>query len=263
MMLTHSEAQALISASLDAPLDEDIEQILADHLAGCEECRVFAASSQRLSNALASMPTIPASPAVRQAVWARIEQPEPWWARIGDVAGGRTAAIVSTAAIALLIIAFAVLAIVRLTGDNNGDDDGTRLAAGTQQALALATATSTAPPPTETPTAVPPTATQVPPTATQAPPTATTQPQTFAPTDAPVDLTGGSEPTSTAASTTAPTETPVPPTQTPFRRRRRQCRRPRPPRQRRPRSPLRRPLQPPRRRRLIPRNRPARPSRAT
>ena len=60
-MLTHSEAQALISASLDQPLDPDIEDVLAEHLATCAECRYFAASSQRLASALASLPTVPAS----------------------------------------------------------------------------------------------------------------------------------------------------------------------------------------------------------
>lgn len=148
-MLTHSEAQALISARLDAPLDDDIERILEDHLAGCDECRLFAASSARLASALGSLPTVPPSPAVRQAVWAAIDREPTWWGRIGGALSGQTAAVVSTAAIALLVIAFATLVIVRLTGSDDGSsNETTQLAAGTREAIALATerddATSTA-----------------------------------------------------------------------------------------------------------------------
>ncbi|HYH11133.1 MAG TPA: zf-HC2 domain-containing protein, partial [Thermomicrobiales bacterium] len=148
-MLTHSEAQALISARLDAPLDDDIERILEDHLAGCDECRLFAASSNRLASALDALPTVPPSPAVRQAVWAAIERKPTVWSRLGGALSGQTAAVVSTAAIALLVIAFAALVIVRLTGsDDGGDDERTQLAAGTQEGIALATEPAA---PTETP----------------------------------------------------------------------------------------------------------------
>src|SRR5665811_2154768 len=203
-MITHTEAQALLSERLDAPLDPYVNDVLEAHLASCYECRAFAASSGYLATSLHAMPLMPASAAVRQNVWAAIErQQHSWWRQFVSAMTGQTAAVVSTAAVALIVIAFASVAILRLVDTNGGDDDPeTRLAAGTQEGIALATESAE------------PSATDVA-TEEQAEPTTTR-------TEAPTEPSGGvesvattepssetTEPTATSQPTELPTDAPV------------------------------------------------------
>jgi len=229
-MITHAEAQALISERLDNPLDPYIDDVLNGHLASCEQCRAFADSSTRLASSLRAMPFLPASPVVRQNVWAAIESQSTWQQRLSGALTGQTAAIASTAAIALIVIAFSAVAIMRLVDDNGDDGQDARLAAGTQESLALATetaetseltfATEAAPLPTTTAEPEPSTeavvATDEPPTLTPAPateapqPTAATPPE--APTEEPASTEVPSEDTDLAIAETAvpaPTEAPT------------------------------------------------------
>ncbi|HEV2067288.1 MAG TPA: zf-HC2 domain-containing protein, partial [Thermomicrobiales bacterium] len=67
-MLSHAEAQALVSARLDGPLDPIAERELQAHIATCASCRAFNTSSTQLMRELRGMPQLPASPAVKRAV---------------------------------------------------------------------------------------------------------------------------------------------------------------------------------------------------
>lgn len=217
--ITHAEAQALISERLDNPLDTYIDDVLNGHLASCEQCRAFADSSTRLASSLRAMPFLPASPVVRQNVWAAIESQSTWQQRLSGALTGQTAAIVSTAAIALIVIAFSAVAIMRLVDDNGDGDQDTRLAAGTRESLALATetaetseltfATEAAPVSTTTPEPEPTTEAVAP---TDEPPTQTPATATEAPTEEPAPTETPPEDTDLAMAETAvsaPTDAPT------------------------------------------------------
>lgn len=75
MRLSHAETQALISARLDGPLDPVAERELNAHLATCDSCRAFNASTVRLASGLQSLPYLPASPAVTRAVLDHVRAP--------------------------------------------------------------------------------------------------------------------------------------------------------------------------------------------
>lgn len=211
-MITHAEAQALVSERLDNPLDPYINDVLDGHLASCEECRVFADSSTQLASSLRNMPFLPASPIVRQNVWAAIESQTSWQQRLSAALTGQTAAIISTAAVALIVIAFSAVAIARLVddnGDGNGvDEPDARLAAGTEETLALATETAeTADLTFATDAALQPT------TPSEAEPTGESDAQsaTDVPTDQPVETqsTVATVPTEPATEAPVPTAPPV------------------------------------------------------
>ena len=74
-MISHAEAEALISARLDGPLDEVAERELISHLTTCAACRHFAEQSNQLAQGLRDIPYLPASPAVSRAVLAHINRP--------------------------------------------------------------------------------------------------------------------------------------------------------------------------------------------
>jgi hypothetical protein len=128
--LNHAEAEALISARLDAPLAPQQEQRLAAHLANCPPCRQFAHQMSSMSSGLRSLPRLPASPTVSRQVRERINQPVSIWERIGGLFGGRVgfAPMAATAAMLALVIAGYALF--------NGDSGrGPSITAGTQIAL--------------------------------------------------------------------------------------------------------------------------------
>ncbi|HYI25325.1 MAG TPA: zf-HC2 domain-containing protein, partial [Thermomicrobiales bacterium] len=80
MRLSHQEAQALISARLDGPLDPVAERELNAHLATCTTCRAFNASATGLATGLQHLPYLPPSPAVTRAVLEHINTPASPWA---------------------------------------------------------------------------------------------------------------------------------------------------------------------------------------
>lgn len=79
MKLSHAEAQALISARLDGPLDPVAERELNAHLATCASCRAFNASAGTLARGLQNLPYLPASPAVTRAVLDHVSAPRSPW----------------------------------------------------------------------------------------------------------------------------------------------------------------------------------------
>ena len=48
-MISHQEAEVLISARQDAPLDPIVERELQAHLATCDSCRAFAVATEKLT----------------------------------------------------------------------------------------------------------------------------------------------------------------------------------------------------------------------
>jgi predicted anti-sigma-YlaC factor YlaD len=81
-MISHNEAQTLISARQDQVLDPIVEHELNAHLATCDSCRAFAQSTEQLTMGLRALPYLPASPAVRRAVLDRVEEGRSPWGRL-------------------------------------------------------------------------------------------------------------------------------------------------------------------------------------
>lgn len=247
-MLTHQEAETLISARQDAPLSSILEQELQNHLQTCDQCRAFAVATERLTAGLRAMPMAPASPRVRREVMERARGGR---SPLAGLFGGWNLqagpALASLAAVVLIGL-LGWFALDRLVLTDSPDNDRQQLSAAPTVPVNLAlhaTATetpsptdvpatntpeptaTTAPPtvvPTETPvpTDVPATETPVPtdppatdvPVETNAPETVTPEPTT----EEPVDLTGTEEAvateTSVAKETVEATEPPAEPTAT-------------------------------------------------
>jgi hypothetical protein len=235
--LSHVEAEALISARLDAPLAPQQEQRLAAHLADCPSCRQFAHQMSAMSSGLRSLPRLPASPTVSRQVRERINQPVSIWERIGGLFGGRVgfAPMAATAAMLALVIAGYAL----FQGNGDGGHLGPTITAGTQiarnetatrdaGAQVTQTSSSAVTPgrlePTETPVNAPnvraadetptktPTNTTILATAPSPTPTNTEAPTaTDVPTEtATVEPTSTTEPTATNTPRPEPTDTPEP-----------------------------------------------------
>lgn len=214
-MLTHQEAEVLISARQDAPIDPMAERELQAHLAVCHDCRAFAVATERLTAGLKTLPTLPASPRVRREVLDRTRRGRGIMPVFGgfSLQPGQAFAALATVLIIGLIGWFAV---TNLLLTDNDDPDPNRLAAvPTEQVQDEPSPTATVLPPSELPTGVPTEMpTTVPATETMVPTTVPTT-ATTAPTDAPVDLvsTAAPEPTQVpAVPTDVPTEIPAEPT---------------------------------------------------
>lgn len=224
--LNHSEAEALISARLDAPLNPQQEQRLAAHLATCTSCRQFADQMNAMTTGIRSLPRLPASPTVSRQVRERIAQPQSIWERIGGLMGGRVgfAPMAATAAMLALVIAGYAL----FQGKDDNGRLGPTITAGTVIAQ-NATQTSDANQVTQTssseitrgvviPTETPVNAVNVvapDETPTDTPTTVPTESDT--PTNVPTETdtptpvpTETSVPTDTPTATSAPTDTPEP-----------------------------------------------------
>lgn len=235
-MISHHEAEVLISARLDQRLDPLTERELAAHLATCPRCRAFARATSALASGLRELPSLPASPAVSRGVRARIEEGRSPWLNLGGPWTNPGPALSTLAIIAVvLLLGFFVLNRFVLDGRHTPDQEHQQLASQptvppqTPRNFVLPgtpepTATSE-PEATETPTIPPePTETQAPePTATSEPePTATTPPEPTATeppavaraaieaTSEPVDLTGAAAETPEATATEAASPQPSP-----------------------------------------------------
>ena len=221
--LSHTEAEALISARLDAALDPQQERALNAHLAHCRSCSVFADQMSLMRSEIRSLPRLPASPIVSRQVRERIMQPASIWDRLGGLMGGRVGFAPMAATAALLVMILGGYALFQSTGDSG--HLGPTISAGTQLADNR-TATSDANATTEatsistvvpgrilTPTAAGDTiphiqiaAEDLTPAATSTPaPTETAVPPVPTATDVPTDV-----PTATTEPTEVPTDTPAP-----------------------------------------------------
>ncbi len=139
--MSHAEAERLISARLDAPLDLNQNRVLLAHLATCDSCRAFAANMESMSTEFRALPVLPASPVVSRQVRARIaQQPSPWSWLSGALFNGRWGPIPAAAAGVALVAVIAVALILRGSDPNNGSSP---LAAPTTN-LAMASATGDA-----------------------------------------------------------------------------------------------------------------------
>lgn len=206
-MISHAQAQALISARLDAPLDPAANRELLAHLATCPSCQRFAESTNVLARGLRDLPQLPSSPRVGRAVLDHVNAGRSPWSRLLSGAPPRSSVAVAGGALVLLLgVAFAL--IMNLSQQ---PDEPTQLAAPgvTASAVAQVIATATSVPatiasaPTDAPAPTPPPTATTPINVTG--PTVTPEPATEAPTETPA-------PTATSA---PPTETPVPATETP------------------------------------------------
>jgi putative zinc finger protein/WD40 repeat protein len=228
--LSHAEAEALVSARLDAPLTPQQEQRLAAHLATCASCRQFADQMNSMTSGMRSLPRLPASPTVSRQVRERIAQPQSIWERIGGLMGGRVgfAPMAATAAMVALVIAGYAL----FQGNDDNGRLGPTITAGTVVAQSATqtndasqvtqTSSSAITPgvemPTETPVNVPnvrasdetPTETSTTAVLAAEAPTSTAT-ETDTPTAVPTDTaTATSFPTDTPTETSVPTDTPEP-----------------------------------------------------
>ena len=240
-MLTHQQAEELISDQLDGPLDVASQAALSAHLSGCASCGYFAAQMGIMGEGLRELPRLPASPTVARQVRERIAQPATIWDRLGQMLAGQlgVAPVAATAALLVAVVAGALL----LDRDGDGTADNPTVLASTQISIdrtltsTRATGEPTATPvpgvvlPTETPETPPlpnirfeppAAATETPvPAATETPvPDATETPvPTVAPSETPVpEATETAVPTNVPTSTATevpPTATEVPPTATP------------------------------------------------
>jgi len=161
-MISHIEAQALISARLDEPLDPLAERELRAHLATCPTCRAFANQTANMTHALRELPYLPASPAVSRAVMEHIQRPTPIWGAVQQWVSPNLGSAVSTIAAVLVVAVLSVFVLTRIVGQDGGDHEPqTQVlnapAHETQSAVAINDRT-----PTVVPTAIP---TQVAPTA--------------------------------------------------------------------------------------------------
>ncbi len=116
--LSHADAEGLISARLDMPLDPRQEQMLAVHLRSCHPCTQFANQMDAMRTGFRAIPHLPASPTVSRQVRERIAQPRSIWARMGGFFGGQLGGApmaASAALIALVVVTYAIF-------ESNSDD---------------------------------------------------------------------------------------------------------------------------------------------
>jgi type VI secretion system secreted protein VgrG len=122
--LTHSEAEELLSARLDAPIDPWDNRALLGHLQGCASCRAFAVQMEVMARDLESLPRLPASPAVRREVHNRITAPPSFWGRLtasgSSGNGGFGRALPVALAAMVLLVAVTTYVLVELTGSGGG-----------------------------------------------------------------------------------------------------------------------------------------------
>ena len=121
-MLSHAEAQALISSRFDGPLDPVAERVLNAHIATCPSCRAFNLSAGQLARGLRQLPYLPASPAVSRAVLEHVNAPRPPWSRVGLPSLSTMVPALSAAAVALILVLAGAFALIRV---QEGDDPET------------------------------------------------------------------------------------------------------------------------------------------
>jgi len=134
--LTHEEAEALISARLDTPLDPAQNRALLAHLATCRQCRAFATSMEVMARSLRELPQYPPSPVVSRQVRERIAAGRPWWSRWAAAADdGRWRGMPAVAG-ALVVLVFAATVLI-FRGDEETGPRGPAAPSDTAIAQAL------------------------------------------------------------------------------------------------------------------------------
>jgi hypothetical protein len=118
MRLSHAEAQALVSARLDGPLDPVAERELNSHLATCESCRAFNLSAVQLARGLQGLPRMPASPAVTRAVFAEVTAPRSGLSRLLTRLPENTLPVATAVAAAVIVLFVGVFGVLRVLDDD-------------------------------------------------------------------------------------------------------------------------------------------------
>jgi Putative zinc-finger len=125
--LTHAEAEALISARLDGPLDPVSNRNLLAHLVGCHACRAFAERMETMARGLREMPHLPPSPTVSRQVRERVERGQSFWDRLSTaITSGRFGVAPAAAGTIALLAVLGFLVVTQFNRDNNGNLSPTR-----------------------------------------------------------------------------------------------------------------------------------------
>lgn len=125
--LTHADAEALISARLDGPLDPVMNRALLAHLATCDSCRAFAGEMDAMATAFRDFPSLPPSAAVSRRVRAEIRTGGSPMRKFGRwVTTSRSAPMTALAGavVALAIVTASVFGTLRDDDDNNSPSVG-------------------------------------------------------------------------------------------------------------------------------------------
>ncbi len=120
--LTHEQAEALVSARLDAPLEPVENRNLLLHLQSCAACRAFAVQLEVMAREFEALPMLPASPIVRREVHDRIQTRPPFWSRwtaAGSVRGMQAAP--AALGLMILLVAASAILLIRMASTDPGN----------------------------------------------------------------------------------------------------------------------------------------------
>lgn len=206
-MITHDQAQALISARYDQLLTPVETREVQEHLATCAACRQFAAETDLLAHGLRSLPQLPPSPSVSRAVRAGIQGGGSPWGWLGRGMRIATSPALAVASSFVLVAALAFIVVLALRPIGLDEEPRATISA---LADVIETPTATAEPartPVAAPTVAPTEAVIVVPTRTPTPVATEPRPNVTPPRETP-------EPTAPAATQrtiTQPSATAAPP----------------------------------------------------
>jgi hypothetical protein len=124
-MISHDRAQELISARIDAPLTAAEHRELNAHLAGCDACRVFIASTDGLTRELHALPRLAPSPAVSRAVMASISAENDGWDWLRGALQTLSSPGMAAASGLALVVALAGAMFLAMNAPGSSDGDGT------------------------------------------------------------------------------------------------------------------------------------------
>ncbi|MGI8486081.1 MAG: zf-HC2 domain-containing protein, partial [Thermomicrobiales bacterium] len=121
-MISHIEAQALISARMDGPLDPIAVRELQAHIATCDICRAFANQTAAMTQAFHELPYLPASPSVSRAVMEHVQRPTSVWGMTQQWLTPNLGSALSTVAALVVVAALSIFVLTRVV--NQGGHDG-------------------------------------------------------------------------------------------------------------------------------------------
>lgn len=126
-MISHIEAQALISARMDGPLDPIAERELQAHIATCPACRAFADQTSVMARAFHNLPYLPSSPTVSRAVLQHVQRPRTLWGRGQEWLAPNLGSAFATLAVLVVIVALGAFVLTRVIGSGGDGDPNIRV----------------------------------------------------------------------------------------------------------------------------------------
>ena len=123
--LNHTDAETLISARLDGPLDPVMNRALQAHLATCSSCRAFASQMESMATAFRELPVLPPSPTVSRKVRAEIRSGGSPVRRFGAWVTTSKAAPATALAGAAVALALVTASVFGTFDDDNGGNTNT------------------------------------------------------------------------------------------------------------------------------------------